>query len=175
MAFKVSLVTNGTDAYSALQNLQMVFQHDFQDLNVYLEFIEFYAFVDQPCSVLQIEPQNKEEATVYLKLMMRQSSLLNKTAIEEKLLRLKRLTVDYNGVSYTFQESVNAWYFPVLYLSDELNEGCLIKETLYYGTELFFDVNDLLLCTQIELEPDEFEFSEDMTRVYIYSIGGHLF
>lgn len=170
MAFKVSLVTNGTDAYSALQNLQMVFQHDFQDLNVYLEFIEFYAFVDQPCSVLQIEPQNKEEATVYLKLMMRQSSLLNKTTIEEKLLRFKRLTVDYNGVSYTFQESVNAWYFPVLYLSDELNEGCLIKETLYYDTELFFDVNDLLLCTQIELEPDEFEFSEDMTRVYIPSV-----
>lgn len=173
MAFKVSLVTNVTDAYSALQNLQMVFQHDFQDLNVYPEFVEFYAFVNTPCSVLQMEPQNEEEATVYLKLTMTQFSLLNKTAIEEKLIRFKRLTIDYDGVFYTFQESVEAWYFPVLYLSDEQtleSEGCLIKDTRYYDTKLFFDVNELLLCTQIELEPDEFEFSEGMTRIYVPTV-----
>lgn len=48
-----------------------------------LEFVEFYAFVDKPCSVLQIETQTEEEATVYLKLTMKQSNLLNKTAIEK--------------------------------------------------------------------------------------------
>lgn len=89
IAFKVSLVTNGTDVYSSLRNLQMVLQHKFLNLYqnlVYLEFVEFYTFVDKPCSVLQIETQSEEEATVYLKLTMKQSNLLNKTAIEKNLL-----------------------------------------------------------------------------------------
>lgn len=67
----------------------MVLQHNFLHLYqnlVYLEFVEFYTFVDKPCSVLQIETQMEEEATVYLKLTMKQSNLLNKTAIEKNML-----------------------------------------------------------------------------------------
>lgn len=86
IAFKVSFVINGTDVYSSLRNLQMVLQHNFLYLYQNLEFVEFYAFVDKPCSVLQIETQSEEEATVYLKLTMKQSNLLNKTAIEKNLL-----------------------------------------------------------------------------------------
>lgn len=107
ITFKISLITNKTNTYSTLQNLQIIFQHNFQNLNIYLKFIKFYTFINQPYSILQIKPQNKKKTTIYLKLIIKQSNLLNKTTIKKKLLHFKHLTINYNNISYTFQKNIN--------------------------------------------------------------------
>ncbi|XP_061175569.1 uncharacterized protein LOC133184496 [Saccostrea echinata] len=98
------------------------------------------------------------------------SDSLNRTALEEHVMNFPQLTINFEEVFLTFQESVQAWYIPILY-KRKTSRNCLKKSsTPTYENKYAFDVNDLLTCTQIQIERDEFYFSRNEIHIFIPAI-----
>ncbi|XP_062594943.1 uncharacterized protein LOC134256302, partial [Saccostrea cucullata] len=176
MAFKISIFSNSSESniYSILENLKKFIQPEITE--GYTEFIDYYFYSNKPCNELKISLQNltiEEEAMIYLQ--MRINALfpdsLNRTITEEHVMNLPKLTINLQGVSLTFQESLEAWYIPFMY-NRKTTKSCLERiSTPVYESKNAFDVNNLLTCTQIQIERNEYNFLRDGIRVYIPCIN----
>lgn len=176
MAFKVLIFSEEHTVYSTLQHLKAFIQHEIQE--GYIEFNEHYISANKPCSLLKTEQPNGTwdgEAIAYLQMNIRAmfSDPINRTSLEAHLRNFTQITITLNGVSLEFEDDVEAWYLPFFHRRHASDlQSCLIKSsTSAVGNKYAFDVNELLMCTQIQLEGDEFVFAESHTRIYITTIG----
>ncbi|XP_061175173.1 uncharacterized protein LOC133184227 isoform X2 [Saccostrea echinata] len=157
--------------FSTLTDLQTLIQQEIHEGELYVT--EKYVYSNKSCDFLQMSSnQTSEEAIVYFGLGIKNSSSpINRRELELHFLNLTYRSFISNGVSVSFKESLEAWFLPLLIRQQLSNpHGCYFK-SITSNSQITLDINKLLICTQIQLEEDEYVFSEDHTSIYVATIN----
>ena len=109
----------------------------------------------------------------YLYLEICTTDIVNRLLVEESLLQARNSTfVDTSpcGVNISFRMDNNAFRSPVLVNSLAMTERCIYEKTSKLSNHIALPVNDLLLCTQLEFDVDEYSDNGNFVIVNGYSI-----
>jgi hypothetical protein len=139
--------------------------------------VEQYISSNKPCKTLRSLKTNttSDVAILYLRITINNYEYpFDRMSLESHLLNFTRISINFDGVSLQFEESVEAWFLPVL-LRQQTSEftGCSIRE-VFYSSELAPDVNELLTCTQIEITSDEYIYNQDYSSIYVPRINKNI-
>lgn len=178
MALRVSM-----SSYSKENNIRAAIKdfHKYiqQEINEGIVKIEEKYVYSNTCSSLDTaENVTHFEGLIFLQMKIDNTIFpIDRKSLELHLLNLRNITIHLDGVNLEFQESAEAWYLPLFVRQDMFtSDSCYMKEVLPSNNSensvvpFINDVNNLLLCVQIQLEKNEYVFSDDFSHVYVETI-----
>lgn len=185
LAFK-TLITYEFKSLNGLYDVLLNFIENLPKSNALwvMDVLQMHFYVRKPCSFLRNPDLNSTTAAlIYIEIKIRkydETKKLNRIDIEKKLLNFTEWQTQSDGNNIQFEESVEAWYLPLRKRRTDSQTECVVHN---YQTEKdgsdgsfhTFDVNKLLLCSQIELDSSEYEFGNNRLEVFLPEIERNFF
>ena len=157
-----------------MQNLQSIIQHEIYEGDVQLE--EMYIYSDETCAYSDSKRANETFFQTLLSIRITNNRFpIPRQSLETQILNLVNATFKFNNASIQFQQSTEAWYLPLFFHQSKfINDGCYMQRSSsnsYDATaSSTYDFNNLLQCTQIQLEANEYVLSDEHSYIYVKSI-----
>lgn len=179
LALRVSMSSYSRqhDIRATIEDFQRYIQQEINEGLVEIE--EKYVYSNTSCNSLDTaENVTHFEGLIFLQIKIYNMIFpIDRYSLELHLLNLRNSTIHLNDVNLEFQESSEAWYLPLFVRQNMFtNNSCYMKEVLASSDSensvvpFINDVNNLLLCEQIQLERNEFVLSDDHSHVYVETI-----
>lgn len=169
VALRVLMHSNSTrtNLRYVIANLQEILQKEIKEGDLYIE--DKYVYSNLSCT--DLVGLSTEICLIYIRIKVQNKQFpINRNRLEMHLLGLTNITVKFEGVVLEFQQSLEAWFLPIHDHQKKINsKECFMKNTSA-SSKYSYNINNLLVCKQIKLEPDEYVPSEDYSSIYVKSV-----
>ncbi|XP_019918392.3 uncharacterized protein [Magallana gigas] len=156
-----------TNLRNIIDNLQEILQKEIKEGNINIE--DIYVYSKLSCN----EPMglSTDICLIYIRIKVQNNQFpINRNRLEMQLLGLTNIRIKFEGVLLEFQQSLEAWFLPIYNHEKKINSvECFTKKTSP-SSKYSYNINNLLVCKQIKLEPDEYVLSKDHSSMYVKSV-----